>query len=895
MTRVAIKNFKTSLSFTGAASSGSKVVVPDAAQIKFASSFSVSWWIKSSITPSNTNPRVFSKFPNYYAYKRSAASQDCYCRSYDGTNTLDIYIPNVFINEWVHCVYVVNTITSEAYGYRNGVLVATDAFGAFNPALMTSTQTLNIGCPEYSDFSLLGRVDEFRTFNKALTATEISQMYYNNIVPSGLTSEYLFNEGTGTTAADSSGYANNGTITGATYSTNVPIVPRNEAKGANYSLYADNTNGLDNQWAELPTASSPLIPQHSSCTVSCWVKPIRLATSGAGWLIVKPYGSASGGRAGSIVLNTTGTISFVMVNNAGTNFDLPTPASVTWSRGVWTHVIGTYEASTGLMTLYINGQIVATLAATANSTTTGTNKMYFFSERDTGTPRTLPAQLNQVRIWSRAITADEAQYLYSRGTDLPEAMKTNLLGEWLFNEGQNSTAVVDTSGRGKNMTIQGSLTYLTDSTSKPRLMNRDMKSSLSFAGAGYAQLPAIPTTTGLSITAWIKMNNTVPSATNEIIGRNGGSSDAFEILNTGQIRFAAVTSGGTCAVTSGTNPFARNTWTHVAGTYNITTGVGNIYVNGVIVGTATAGSGTFTNNASTWMLGALTTVTRNFTGNIVDVRVFDGELTSAQVLNIYQGNSEITTGPTLVAKYALDQGAGNPIDTSGKEYNATSLSGATYVLDVPFYKRQDVNPNLIQNGDFEYAPPFTAATTTDARFVDGTSGGSTTNSLFRWATNLGGSNRNVQFDTSISKFGGASIKCSTTGTASNAFASPVRAPGTASIVKQFAIPALPSTSYTLSFWMKTNYTSGDSNDGAHMRLEEFTGDGATITSTDSTKLKITSDWTQYTVVVTTSATTRFLVPIACVRGNTGTATLIMDAWFDDIILKPTTATTRLTA
>jgi len=72
-----------------------------------------------------------------------------------------------------------------------------------------------------------GVVDEFRTWSRALTAQEVSDLYFNDIVPrDGLVAEYLFNEATGSIALDTSGNGNDGTITGATYTTDVPIIPR---------------------------------------------------------------------------------------------------------------------------------------------------------------------------------------------------------------------------------------------------------------------------------------------------------------------------------------------------------------------------------------------------------------------------------------------------------------------------------------------------------------------------------------------------------------------------------------------------------------------------------------------------------------------------------------------
>jgi hypothetical protein len=70
-----------------------------------------------------------------------------------------------------------------------------------------------------------GNMNEMAYWNSALTPSNVSTIY-NSGIPGDLTSLsplawYRLNEGSGTTATDSAG-SNNGTINGATYSTDVP-------------------------------------------------------------------------------------------------------------------------------------------------------------------------------------------------------------------------------------------------------------------------------------------------------------------------------------------------------------------------------------------------------------------------------------------------------------------------------------------------------------------------------------------------------------------------------------------------------------------------------------------------------------------------------------------------
>lgn len=72
-----------------------------------------------------------------------------------------------------------------------------------------------------------GLITHIRNWDRALTADEVTALYRDAIVPSdGLCIEYLFENGTGSTAIDTSGRGNNGTITGATYVTQTPFKAR---------------------------------------------------------------------------------------------------------------------------------------------------------------------------------------------------------------------------------------------------------------------------------------------------------------------------------------------------------------------------------------------------------------------------------------------------------------------------------------------------------------------------------------------------------------------------------------------------------------------------------------------------------------------------------------------
>jgi hypothetical protein len=199
--------------------------------------------------------------------------------------------------------------------------------------------------------------------------------------------------------------------------------------------------------------------------------------------------------------------------------------------------------------------------------------------------------------------------------------------------------------------------------------------------------------------------------------------------------------------------------------------------------------------------------------------------------------------------------------------------------------RTNLNGNLIYNGNFEIAPPFTAGSTTANTWIDGTAAGSTALKAYGWAIPSGAiaASAAAQFDTSISHSGTNSLKLSTLNVTGAITVSSFK---TAAASDLFLIS--PSTTYTLTFWLKTNNVA---TNGAFIDFRLYTNAAATITTTSTTKLSGTNDWTQITLSLATGGTAYFggLFLRNNVTGN------VSDAWFDDIVLAPATTVTRTVA
>ena len=124
---------------------------------------------------------------------------------------------------WFHCALVRNNGGADVLCYINGDLkqTITGIVGSSNDTIIQ-----DIGARTLNDFFIKGNLDELSVFNSALSSSDITSIYNlgtpNDISSLSPLSWYRFEEGSGTTATDSGTGGNNGTISGATYSTSVP-------------------------------------------------------------------------------------------------------------------------------------------------------------------------------------------------------------------------------------------------------------------------------------------------------------------------------------------------------------------------------------------------------------------------------------------------------------------------------------------------------------------------------------------------------------------------------------------------------------------------------------------------------------------------------------------------
>lgn len=423
--------------------------------------------------------------------------------------------------------------------------------------------------------------------------------------------------------------------------------------------------------------------------------------------------------------------------------------------------------------------------------------------------------------------------------------------------------------------------------------------NVSNGGISVPNQSALNPTAAVTVECWVYFFSI--GATGSILFDNSttGVTNSYYLAigSNGKLLWYSTIGGFSENIIGGSSVISLNSWNHVVGVYDGAHVY--LYINGVQDATSLSATGALGTNSNSLYIFQYYSGGLSFeNGYMTGIRVYNRGLTPTDVLDRYYKNRDDAAMRTgLVLEYILSNPSSTSVvDTSGNNFTGT-FTGASYSRFTPFSNRASANnPNLVYNGGFELAPPFTAATTTVTRWIDGTATGSTTNDVFRWSYRSGIGTDSAQFDSTQFHSGTYSLKLSTLSTAANIQASTYNKSGNPTIddVQRYLIPVLPNTSYTGTYWMKTNYVSGAATSGAAIRFSEFAaGGGGALVFNTGTLIQTTTGWTQYTITFTTSATTAAIEVTPRIIGSDGTATLIMDAWFDDIVLTPTTPVTRV--
>lgn len=207
-----------------------------------------------------------------------------------------------------------------------------------------------------------------------------------NVAHTPYGAHWTFDAGTGTTALDTFGNNNTGTL-GATAGWTTGRI----------GAYALNLNGTAASVVNVP---GPVIDTSQSYTVAAWVKLNTLTG-------FQTFASLSGTNVSPFYLQlNAGQFNFGQRGSDSTASTLSEAKGLTPTTGTWYHVAGVYDKTANTVSLYVNGVLQSTSPAT--TAWKATNQTVIGHGKWNGAPVDyVNGSIDDVRFYDRVLTAAE--------------------------------------------------------------------------------------------------------------------------------------------------------------------------------------------------------------------------------------------------------------------------------------------------------------------------------------------------------------------------------------------------------------------------------------------------------------------------------------------------------
>ncbi len=456
-------------------------------------------------------------------------------------------------------------------------------------------------------------------------------------VPNGLVAAYGFDEGSGSSAGDSSGNSNAGTLSGANWTSSGKFGKALEFDGTNDKVSVPDANSLD---------------LTNGMTLSAWIKPDTLTDYRTVLLKERPSNLSYALSASSDSANKP------VVEIAGNQHVGPSVLST----GTWTHLAGTYDGAH--LRLYVNGVQVSSMAATS-TIPVGANPL---SIGGTSWGEYFDGLIDEVRVYNRALSQTEIQ----TDKDTSIAAQTgsgggggggpvDLVAAYGFDEGSGA-AVSDSSGNSHSGTISGAT--WTSSGKYGKALNFDGVNDR----AEVADADALDLTSAGTVSAWVKPDDISSQWQGVVTKQHGTTNGAYSLdadSEHSRPQIAVQNPSANWYEARGTAALTNGAWTHLAGTWegqNL-----KLYVNGALVRTLTM-QGPVRSSTGVLRIGG----TEAFGGQ----DYFDGLIDEVRLYRRALSQTEIETDKdTSIADQTSDveeTSLGEPVPTVTYEYSPTT-------------------------------------------------------------------------------------------------------------------------------------------------------------------------------------------------------------------------------
>jgi hypothetical protein len=529
------------------------------------------------------------------------------------------------------------------------------------------------------------------SFATPTSAATIARPLHN----SGLVGYWSFEESTGSKTFDRSGNGNTGTLTNMAENDWV-----SGATSTGQALDFDGSDDTVNMGDVLDFGVA------SPATFVFWFKT-RVNDPTAATTLIGKVDSGSGSLPGYLLSHRGDTagnpVEFDWRPQAGwpDNLSISCPTN---SSAIWQMVVVTYNGNLlpSGVACYLNGiaQTGTTNWSQLSGGSTVSNAGSLNIGHKDGGSNSFDGQIDEVRIYNRALSADEVTRLYNLKKVRASGGVTNtgLVGYWSFEEGTGSKAY-DYSFNDNT----GSLTNMEQSDWVQGRVGTalDFDGSNEYVNAG--DVLDFERTDSFSIAVWAKTNQATLSSIVPVITKIGAGSSGYSLLIRGdnpgdeyEVELRSANAYPDIVNRQFDRP-SNTDWQHLIFTYNgssASTGLG-LYINGVSqTPKSTCNECTISNtsvNSANLELGGRTASGIYFPGKIDEVRIYKRVLSATEAKALYEGSRATVVNKTnksvltngLVGHWTFDGKdiyQTSALDSSGQGNTGTLTNGPTPVL-----------------------------------------------------------------------------------------------------------------------------------------------------------------------------------------------------------------------
>ena len=510
-----------------------------------------------------------------------------------------------------------NEAISDTYSFSTATSLTTnsDMTIFFVQPTASNNAVINTNQTEIS-YSVAGTHEgsSFIDFNKSLVA------YWN------------LNEACGATAHDKSTYTNTATL--VNMNTNTCWV--NGVYGR--ALHLD---GVDDY---VSCTSNPSMNCTNAITLEAWVRPESVKSNNYECIIIKnaPENTSMHTLYALWIGWSDRRIAFYIWTESS--------AYEFWSRNEipldeWSHVVGTYDSDAGIGRIYINGRLDCEYVNTYKGKLRTNSQPLCLGRPISPGYYYFDGYIDEARVWSRALPADEVCASYNAGVNGLREFDPSLVAWWNLDETTGTTAH-DASTYTNNLSLENMDTNACWASGT-------YGGALRFDGADdyahRASSSSLNITNAITMEAWIKPE-AVEGTNYEYIIRKTAAEPAQSTLYGMSIdaddrRICMYLwseeydeARGFCSV----NEIPLHVWTHVAVTYDSTTGKARIYINGSL--DSEDGSvlqGKIRTNSEPLYLGYHCGSGHNFNGVIDEARIWNRALSADEIYSSYKENMDM--------------------------------------------------------------------------------------------------------------------------------------------------------------------------------------------------------------------------------------------------------------